>query len=114
MSDGRSALDYIVGDLSRDPDGRPQNLLWLGSAGLFLSMAAVEVVADGTVTPFVLLLAVVFGLGGVAESLPVDRPRLVYRVRVLAVVVGAVVFALALVEIFGGPNLLFGLAHRGA
>lgn len=114
MSDRRSALDYVVGDLSRDPDGRPQNLLWLGSAGLFLSMTAVEVVADGTVTPFFLLVAVVFGLGGVAESLPADRPRLVYRVRVLAVVVGAVVVVLGLVDILGGPNLLFGVLHRGA
>lgn len=114
MGDRPSVLDRVVGDLSRDPDGRPQNLLWLGSAGLFALLTAVGLAVDGTVDLFALLVAVVFGLGGLAESLPADRGRLVYRVRLLTVVVGAVVVVLGLVDVLGGPDLLFGLAHRGA
>ncbi len=92
--------------LSRDPDGQPTNLLWLGGAGALLLLSVYSWVTAGTLTPFVPLLGAGFTLVGVAESLPATRRQTATRLRLVAILLQFAVVAGGLVGLLGGPQLL--------
>ncbi|ERH10415.1 MAG: hypothetical protein J07HX64_02189 [halophilic archaeon J07HX64] len=86
MSDKQGLSTRVFGDLSREPDGRPQSLVWFVVAGLFWVWSAYSLVATGRLSVLILLIGVSFALNGVAESLPVARTRVAYLLRVAAIV----------------------------
>jgi hypothetical protein len=106
MTDGQDFTTRFFGDLSREPDGRPQNLIWFGTAALFYALAAYDFVTTSSITLFSPLIATGFAVGGAAESLPAERRRAVYWTRALSIVVMLGLFVLLLVGLLGGPELL--------
>jgi hypothetical protein len=107
MSDGQESTTGFFGDFSREPDGRPQNRIWLGTAVLFYALTAWGLLAEsGGFVLFTPLFATGFALNGVAESLPAERQQAVYWTRVLATALMLVLFVVFLVGLLGGPELL--------
>lgn len=106
MSDRQSFATRFFGDLSRDPDGRPQNLVWFGTAALFYALAAYSLLAGSGLRLFTPLIATGFALNGLAESLPAQRQQATYWTRVLAIAVMVGLFVLLLVGLLGGPQLV--------
>jgi hypothetical protein len=106
MSDGQDRIVQFFGDLSRAPDGRPQNLIWFGSAAVFYALAAYSLLTASTVTPFTPLIATGFALNGAAESLPAERQQAAYWTRLLATALMLGLFVLLLVGLLGGPAVL--------
>ena len=107
MTDYRTFLGRTRKNLAREGKGWPINAVFLGAAGLFLILATLELVQEGTVSRFVFLFATGFALQGIAESLTQDRRSLRLRVRLLAATVFVFGFVLSMSVLFGGPNLLF-------
>ncbi len=97
MSDKRGLSVRVFGDLSREPDGQPQNLVWFGAAGLFWALSAYFLVANGSVSVVTPLIGIPFALNGVAESLPVAHTRVAYLLRVVAIVLVLSLLTLAFV-----------------
>ncbi|ERH09262.1 MAG: hypothetical protein J07HX64_01015 [halophilic archaeon J07HX64] len=91
--------------LSCEPDGRPGNLIALGGAGL-LYLASAYVWTHGIILLIQPLLATVFALYGVAESLPATRRQTAFRLRILGVLLAGVSMVVGVVELLGGPQLL--------
>jgi hypothetical protein len=106
MTDDRDFPTRFFGDLSREPDGRPQNLVWLGTAVLFYALAAYNVLTSSGVVPFTPLIGTGFALNGVAESLSPERQRVTYWTRIVAIAFMIGLFALLVVGIAGGPELV--------
>lgn len=106
MSDGQDRTTRFFGDLSRDPDGRPQNLVWFGTAAVFYALFAYNLLTTSTVTLFTPLIATGFALNGAAESLPAGRQQATYLIRVLAIALMIGLFVLLLVGLLGGPGLV--------
>jgi len=106
MGNGQDAATGFFGDLSREPDGRPQNLVWLGTAVLFYALAAWELLTSAGLTLFTPLIGTGFALNGVAESLSPERERATYWTRILAIGLMLGLFGLFLVGLLGGPELL--------
>ncbi len=97
MSDKQRLSTRVFGDLSREPDGRPQSLVWFGAAGLFWLLSAYFLIANGGVSVVTPLIGVPFALNGVAESLPVARTRIASLLRVVAIALVLSVFTLLFV-----------------
>jgi hypothetical protein len=106
MSDRERFTTRFFGDLSRPPDGRPQNLVWLCAATLFYLLTAYYLAVGRGVTPFTPLFGTAFALNGLAESLSDDRRQIAYLVRVLSIVFMLALLVLLLVGTLGGPELL--------
>lgn len=85
MSDEQGPFARVFGDISREPDGRPQNLVWFGAAGLFWVLSVYFLTVDGYVSVVTPLIGVPFALNGVAESLSGARVRVAYLLRVVAI-----------------------------
>jgi hypothetical protein len=83
VSDKQRLSTRVFGDLSREPDGRPQSLVWFGAAGLFWLLSAYFLIANGGVS--------------VVTPLPVARTRVAYLLRVVAIVLVLSVFTLLFV-----------------
>lgn len=85
----RGRIEAVSGKMFREPEGLMSGLVSLGvSAGSVLAWVSIDVIIGGSTespSPFLVILAVPFGLLGVAESLPSSRRRLAGTLRTIAV-----------------------------
>jgi|GEM_PF-5878988 len=93
--------------LDNEPQGRPMNLIWLGGAGAICLQAIVFFIRDGHFALSSVLFITMFGILGIAESLPPSRQRVTFSLRILGIAMAVIVILLSMVGLFGGPNLLF-------
>jgi hypothetical protein len=105
MSSGETIFSRHTRSLSREPDGRPENLVFLGMAGL-LYLVTVYTWTRGTSLLAQPLLGTVFALAGVAESLPATRQQTAVRLRLLGVLLAGTATVVWVVGLLGGSQLL--------
>jgi len=106
MTSGETIFSRYTHSLSREPDGKPENLLFLGMAGFLYLVSVYTWVSPGTVTTAPLLLGTVFALAGVAESLPATRRQTAVRLRLLGVLLAGTATVVWVVGLLGEPQLL--------
>jgi hypothetical protein len=105
MSSGETIFSRHTRSLSREPDGRPQNLVFFGMAGL-MYLVTVYAWTRGTSLLAQPFLGTVFVLAGVAESLPATRQQTAVRLRLLGLLLAGTATVVWVVELLGGPQLL--------
>jgi len=106
MNDRERVFSWRSHSLSREPEGRPQNLIFFTMAGFLYLISMYAFVARGTVAPVPPLLGTVFALIGIAESLPATRQRTAFRLRLLTVLSAGIIAAVLLIGLLGGPQWL--------
>ncbi|WEL20403.1 hypothetical protein [Halorhabdus sp. BNX81] len=99
----RSTIDEHV---FREPDGRPETLIYFGSAAFFLSIHVYYawILGSNGSTRFTLVMAVIWALFGITESLPESRRQ---TTGVLRLTVLVVLLCLIVAFVFA-PGFLFG------
>jgi hypothetical protein len=105
VSDGESSVSRYSRHLAREPDGWPQNLIFLYGAGL-LYLVSVYGWTRGTILLAQPLFGTTLALSGVAESLPTARQQTAFRLRLLGVLLAGAVTVVGVVGLVGGPQLL--------
>jgi hypothetical protein len=105
MTSAESVFSQYTRSLSREPGGRPQNLIFLCGAGL-LYLVSVYGWTRGTILLAQPLFGTTLALSGVAESLPTARQQTAFWLRLLGVLLAGAVTVVGVVGLVGGPQLL--------